>query len=62
MSNLLKFVPFASSIDPSFWSEFSKRKIDVLKLSEEPIIVKVFSLLFIFLVRLLIGMELLLSL
>ncbi|CAH7671090.1 hypothetical protein BY996DRAFT_4576611 [Phakopsora pachyrhizi] len=37
MSTVLQFVPFNSSIDPTFWHTLTKLKIDTLKLSEEPI-------------------------
>lgn len=34
---LLQFVPFVSSVDPGFWHAFTELKIDVLKLSDEPV-------------------------
>jgi ubiquitin-like modifier-activating enzyme ATG7 len=37
MANTLRYQPFSSFVDVSFWSEFAKQKLDVLKLSEEPI-------------------------
>ena len=33
----LKFVPFSSSINPGFWSELAKMKLDVSGLNEEPL-------------------------
>ena len=33
----LKFVPFSSSINPGFWSELAKIKLDVSGLNEEPL-------------------------
>ena len=32
----LKFVPFNSSIHPSFWSELEKKKLNSWRLSTEP--------------------------
>lgn len=37
---LLQFVPFVSSVDPGFWHAFTELKIDVLKLSDEPVPLK----------------------
>ncbi len=34
---LLQFTPFASVVQPGFWNELTKLKIDVLKLSQEAI-------------------------
>lgn len=34
VNNLLKFIPFSSSIDPSFWHKLSQLKLDVDKLKE----------------------------
>ncbi|PLW14810.1 hypothetical protein PCANC_01117 [Puccinia coronata f. sp. avenae] len=34
---ILQFVPFGSSIDPSFWHSLTTLKIDVLKLEDEPV-------------------------
>ncbi|MBW0488272.1 hypothetical protein O181_027987 [Austropuccinia psidii MF-1] len=34
---ILQFVPFDSSIDPTFWHTLTKLKIDVLKLKDQPI-------------------------
>lgn len=33
----LQFLSLSSSIDPSFWHAFTKLKVDVLKLSDEPV-------------------------
>lgn len=35
MSEVLKFEPFTSSVNVSFWYELTRLKLDVLKLSEE---------------------------
>ena len=35
--SLLQFQPFSSFVDVSFWHEFAKRKLNVYKLSEDPI-------------------------
>lgn len=37
MSNVLQFIPFSSSIDPTFWHALTKLKIDVLKLRDQPV-------------------------
>lgn len=34
---IVKFVPFASSIESPFWVRYSKEKLETIKLSEEPI-------------------------
>ena len=34
---VLKFVPFNSTIHPGFWTELSKVKLDVSGLKEEPV-------------------------
>lgn len=33
----IKFQPFASAVDYSFWHELTQRKLDVWRLSEEPV-------------------------
>lgn len=40
MSSVLQFIPFSSSIDPTFWHRLTKLKIDVLKLGDEPVPIK----------------------
>lgn len=40
MSNLLKFEPFTSSVNISFWYELAELKLDKFKLSEDPIKIK----------------------
>ncbi|KNZ54906.1 E1-like protein-activating enzyme G [Puccinia sorghi] len=37
---ILQFVPFSSSIDPSFWHSLTTLKIDVLRLKDEPVPIK----------------------
>lgn len=37
LPNLLKFEPFISSVNISFWYELAKLKLDKFKLSEEPV-------------------------
>ncbi|KAH9825098.1 hypothetical protein DFH28DRAFT_1091498 [Melampsora americana] len=39
-SSILQFIPFSSSIDPTFWHTLTKIKIDILKLGDEPIKIK----------------------
>ena len=34
---VLQFVPFSSSLDPGFWHELGKRKLEQYQLSEEPV-------------------------
>lgn len=34
-NTIVQFTPFSSVVQPSFWHELTKLKIDVLKLSEE---------------------------
>lgn len=36
-SKVLQFVPFHSSLDPGFWHELGKRKLEQYQLSEEPV-------------------------
>jgi hypothetical protein len=38
--SLLKFQPFSSAVNVSFWYELSKRKLDTYRLSEDPISVR----------------------
>ena len=33
----LQFSPFASHVHPGFWSAFSKKKLEEMQLSEEPV-------------------------
>ncbi|EGG00390.1 uncharacterized protein MELLADRAFT_118051 [Melampsora larici-populina 98AG31] len=40
MTSVLQFIPFSSSIDPTFWHTLTKLKIDVLKLGDQPIPIK----------------------
>ena len=37
----LQFVPFSSSLHPAFWTTFSKYKLEVLGLKDEPVDVRV---------------------
>ncbi|POW16552.1 hypothetical protein PSHT_06602 [Puccinia striiformis] len=36
-NKILQFVPFNSSIDPTFWHALTQLKIDILKLGDEPV-------------------------
>ena len=36
-SEIVKYVPFQSTVDPSFWMKLAEHKLNDLKLSEEPI-------------------------
>lgn len=37
MTTPLQFAPFSSSISPSFWQSLTTLKLQVLKLSDEPV-------------------------
>ncbi|KAI7903438.1 E1-like protein-activating enzyme Gsa7p/Apg7p [Cokeromyces recurvatus] len=37
---ILKFTPFNSAVDASFWQSFASKKLDVLKLSDEPQVIQ----------------------
>ncbi len=36
-TQLLQFLPFASTVNVSFWYELSKRKLDIVHLKEDPL-------------------------
>ncbi|EFP81641.1 Autophagy protein 7 [Puccinia graminis f. sp. tritici] len=39
-AKILQFVPFNSSIDPTFWHSLTQLKIDILKLEDQPVPIK----------------------
>ena len=36
-TNVLQFLPFRSSLDPGFWQELGKRKLEEYQLREDPV-------------------------
>jgi ubiquitin-like modifier-activating enzyme ATG7 len=41
-NGLLRFEPFVSSVDLSFWHELCRKKLDIFRLSEEPVPIHAF--------------------